>query len=41
LGLREETVLLGNSFFARFQSMTVDFAHHRLILEAPALVQTK
>lgn len=41
MGLRGETVLLGNSFFARFQSMTLDFAHHRLILEAPALVQTK
>lgn len=35
MGLRGETVLLGNSFFARFQSMTVDFAGHRLILEQP------
>jgi hypothetical protein len=41
MGVSGETVLLGNSFFARFQSMTLDFAHHRLILEAPALVQTK
>jgi hypothetical protein len=33
MGLRGETVLLGNSFFTRFHSMTLDFARHRLILE--------
>lgn len=35
MGLHGETVLLGNSFFARFQSITLDFAGHKLILQEP------
>jgi len=41
MGLREETVLLGNTFFARFQSMTVDFAGRRLILELPEVIEPR